>query len=128
MSAESEQFLKIVQEAAGISREEAEQATRATLAVLADRIDAGEARQLAATLPDGVAAWLHTGTPAQGFGLEDFVRRVAEQLGTGPQAARVRAAAVFAALRQTATRDELEDVAAELPREFQPLIGVPAPG
>jgi uncharacterized protein (DUF2267 family) len=128
MPPESEQFLRIVQDAAGISREEAEQATRATLAVLGERIDAGEARQLAATLPGDVAAWLYTDSPAQGFGLEDFVRRVAERLGTDPATARVHAAAVFAALRQTAPHDELEDVAAELPREFQPLIGVPAPG
>jgi uncharacterized protein (DUF2267 family) len=128
MSAESEQFLTIVREAAGISREEAEQATRATLSVLGDRIDRDEARQLAATLPPEVAAWLHTDTEAQGFGLDEFVRRVAEQLGTDAHTAQIRTAAVFGALRRMAARDELADVAAELPREFEPLIGVPAPG
>jgi uncharacterized protein (DUF2267 family) len=126
MSIDSEQFLSIVQEAAGSSREEAEQATRATLEVLGERIDSGEARQLAAELPDAVAPWVFTDTPAQRFGLDEFVRRVAEREGADPEVADVHVAAVFTALRRAVSRDELADVAAELPREFAPLVGVPA--
>jgi uncharacterized protein (DUF2267 family) len=128
MSIDSDQFLTIVQEAAGISREEAERATRATLEVLGERIDAGEARQLAAELPDAIAPWVHTDSPAQAFGLEEFVRRVAEREGADPDLADDHVAAVFSALRRAVSRDELADVAAELPREFAPLVGAPAAG
>jgi uncharacterized protein (DUF2267 family) len=125
MSIDSEQFLSIVQEAAGISREEAERAVRATLEVLGERIDRNEARQLAAELPDAVPPWVRTDTPAQGFGLDEFVRHVAEREDASPEVADDHVAAVFAALRRAVSRDELADVAAELPREFAPLVGAP---
>jgi uncharacterized protein (DUF2267 family) len=128
MSTDTEQFYAVVQEAAGIGRAEAEHATRATLETLGARIDRNEARQLAAELPDEVAPWVRTDTPAQGFGLDEFIHRVAEHEGTGPDDAEIHVAAVFTALRRAVSPKELADVAAELPREFAPLVGAAAAG
>jgi uncharacterized protein (DUF2267 family) len=126
MSPEGERFVRTVAAAAGTSVEEAERATHATLETLADRIDRGEARDVAAQLPPEIGPALFTDGPAQAFGLDAFIRRVAERAGTDPGTAQVQAAAVFTALRRALSADELHDVAAELPREFQPLIGTPA--
>jgi uncharacterized protein (DUF2267 family) len=56
------------------------------------------------------------------------VRRVAEREGADPDLADDHVAAVFSALRRAVSRDELADVAAELPREFAPLVGSAAAG
>lgn len=106
-----DQFVTIVEQAARVGREQAERAIRATLQTLAERIDAGEARdqELPAELAPWVAAGgevddprmrlpvaLHaplergkelTGGNATRMKLEAFVRRVAELEGTPPDAA-----------------------------------------
>ena len=50
-----DEFITAVAQAARIGWDQAERATQATLETLADRIDAGEARDLAAALPDSIA-------------------------------------------------------------------------
>ena len=55
MSYEHDQFLTTVQQKAGISRERAEAAARATLETLAERLSSGEARDVAAQLPPELA-------------------------------------------------------------------------
>jgi uncharacterized protein (DUF2267 family) len=116
------EFLRIVQQTARISHEEAERATRATLQTLADRITAGEARDLAEQLPPRIAAWVATTSAAQRFDLDEFLRRVAEREGVDPERAERDAAAVFAALGRAVSPQELADVAAELPKDFARLL------
>jgi len=114
-------FITIVRQYSGGSYEDAERATRATLRTLGERIDRGQARQLAAQLPPEVAPWLATSTPAQPFDVDEFVRRVAAQENTPPATAVRDIAAVFVALAQAAP-DEWDDVVAELPRTFAPML------
>ena len=109
-----ERFLTIVEGAAGTTRDSSERAARATLQTLAERIDAGEARDLAAQLPAGVAPWLATTSPAEPFDLDEFLARVAERERTDVATAEVHAKAVFAALGQTVSAEELDDLAAQL--------------
>jgi uncharacterized protein (DUF2267 family) len=119
---DSRQFVATVEDAAGLERESAERAIQATLSTLGERIDRGEASQLAAQLPPEVAPWIATADGAHGFDLDEFLRRVAEREGTDVSTAERHAYAVFAALGQAVSPDELADLAAELPRSYAPLL------
>jgi uncharacterized protein (DUF2267 family) len=116
-----ETFMTIVQ-GAGTTREGAERAVRATLQTLAERIDAGEARDLAERLPPELAPWIATTTGAERFDVDEFMARVAAREGTDIAAADAHARAVFAALGQAVGADEIDDLAAELPSDYRPLL------
>jgi uncharacterized protein (DUF2267 family) len=119
---DDDRFVTTVAEFAGTDRDGAERAIGATLQTLAERIAEGEARDLAAELPPRAAAWLATTTPAEGFDLDEFLRRVAEREGVDDATAERHAHAVFAALGRAVSDDEFDDMMAELPREFDRLL------
>jgi uncharacterized protein (DUF2267 family) len=121
-SPELERFITTVQRKAGLSRPDAERATRATLETLGERLSAGEARDLAAELPPELAPWLASDSNAQPFQVDEFVRRVAAREQVEPDDAERHARAVFEALGRTVSEDEVADMAAELPKDFAPLI------
>jgi uncharacterized protein (DUF2267 family) len=125
---EYEEFLDLVaQEAGGVSREEAERATRATLKALSRRITAGEAEDIAAELPQPIRRVLlqDADERPETFGREEFLQRViAAELGVIDEATAERhALAVFAALRRTVSPKEIHDALAQLPKDIQELIG-----
>jgi uncharacterized protein (DUF2267 family) len=116
-------WLDIVEEVAGISREEAERATRATLCTLAERITRGEAEDIAAFLPKelrGLLTWARE--PAEAFNLGEFLRRIAERAGVDERRAYEYARAVFAALGVAVAPGEVRDMASQLPKEYEPLL------
>jgi len=115
-------FVAAVMQAARIDRDSAERAMRATLTTLAERISAGEARDLAAQLPPELAPWLNVDERSQRFDVDEFLRRIAERSGADEQAALQRARSVFAVLAQTIAPSELDDVASELPKDFDLLL------
>jgi uncharacterized protein (DUF2267 family) len=117
-----ERFITLVEQQAGVGREAAVQATHATLQTLADRIAAGEARDLAEELPPELAPWIATATPAEPFDVDEFIRRVAEREGVDPSTAEDHARAVFEVLRRALSPKELHDVIAELPSDYAPLL------
>jgi uncharacterized protein (DUF2267 family) len=117
-----EQFVTTVAHAARIGFGEAERATEAMLQTLAERIDAGEARNLAAELPDEIAPWLATTTPAARLGIDEFLRRVGEREGVDIETVERHAAAVFIALQRALSPREFADLIAQLPKEFAPLL------
>jgi uncharacterized protein (DUF2267 family) len=117
-----DEFVGIVVREAGVDREQAERAARATLQTLAERIAAGEARHLAARLPPELAPWVATITPAQRFDVDEFIRRVAERAETDVPGAERLARVVFDALARAIGPDELADVAAELPKDYAFLL------
>jgi uncharacterized protein (DUF2267 family) len=119
---DEEQFLNVVAEAAGGSPEEARTWAHVVLQVLADRIGAGEARDLAALLPPELAPWVMTDHPAQPFDATQFVRRVADVLGVDVTTAERRTRAVLTALHRAVGERELEDVAAELSSDYWRLL------
>jgi uncharacterized protein (DUF2267 family) len=120
-----DRFMTIVQQHAGISWEKAERATRATLQTLAERIPWGEARDIAADLPDEIGAWLLEGGrhDAEPFDAVEFVRRVADREGVDPETAEQHARAVLVALVRLVRGDAIEQMLAQLPKEFAPLLG-----
>jgi len=121
-SAEYEQFLTTVAQKARISWEAAERAARAALMTLAERLSAGQARDIAAQLPAELAPWLATQSGAEPFDADEFVRRVAKREGTDLASATRHAQAVFTALGRIVGQDEIEDMAAELPKDFAPFV------
>jgi uncharacterized protein (DUF2267 family) len=115
-------FIDAVATAAQLDVEGAVPATRAVLQTLAERIDRGEARKLAARLPAEVAPWIATTSPAEGFGVDEFVRRVAQREGVDEPTAYGHVRAVLDALARAVGYDELAGVAAELSKDYAALL------
>jgi uncharacterized protein (DUF2267 family) len=119
-----EEFIRIVEVHAEVGWDEAERATRAVLETLAERIAGGEARDLVTRLPTQLAPFLHTNEDAERFDADEFIRRVAERAGADPDTAERYTRAVFTAVWRAVGRSEFDDVVAELPRDFAPLLPV----
>jgi uncharacterized protein (DUF2267 family) len=68
-------------------QQEAERITRTVLGVLACRLNAGGAKDLAAQLPRQAAAALASAGPAEAFGVQEFLRRVAAATGASEKTA-----------------------------------------
>ncbi len=124
----SGEFIKHVQSLAQLdSRQAAEQATRATLETIAERIVGDEASQLAAQLPPDLGQYLrgHEGEDGHPFSLEEFYQRVSQKSGVEPVAAAVQARAVFTVLHQAVTPGEFADVKANFSDDYSELFAVP---
>jgi uncharacterized protein (DUF2267 family) len=122
MASDYDRFVEVVEGAARMDRPGAERAIRATLQTLAERIDVGESRHLASQLPPEVAPFVGRVGGAQRFDVDEFLRREAEREGVDLAAAEDHARAVFAALGQAVTPGELDDLAAELSKDYTPLL------
>ncbi|WP_285781187.1 DUF2267 domain-containing protein [Microbispora sp. NBRC 16548] len=124
------EFLTRVARRTGLDAGGAERATAAVLETLAERIAAGEVRDLIRELPVRLHPPLRRGTAdrtgtAKRMPLEEFLRRVAEREGVPVDRAREHAAAVFATLREAVTTKEFFDVTVQLPDEYWTLIPGP---
>jgi uncharacterized protein (DUF2267 family) len=122
-----ERFITTIEQRAGISWIDAERAARATLQTLAERISGGQARQLAEDLPQHLRRWLLAdGEDAADFGVGEFIRRVAEREGVGPETAEQHARAVLIALARLVRGEEITRLAAQLPSEYKRILYEPA--
>jgi uncharacterized protein (DUF2267 family) len=93
------------------------------LATFAERIAGGEAKDLAAQLPDPAAEPLRgADDDPHAIPADEFVRRIAAILHEPEQIAREHARAVLTTVREAVTADEWEDTMAELPREYERLL------
>jgi uncharacterized protein (DUF2267 family) len=123
-----ERFVTTIQQKAGISEAKAERAAEATLRTLAERISKGQARDLARDLPSEVGAWLLDGPPsAEAFDARELVRRVAEREEVDPGTAERHVRAVFVALSRLVRGDEIRDLLAELPHDYERLLDAQGP-
>jgi uncharacterized protein (DUF2267 family) len=123
MTYEYEQFIKTIQIKADVSWDEAERAAAVTLSTLAERLSAGEARDVAGELPPEAQQWLAGANgDAEGFPVDEFLRRVAEREEVDLEAAERHARAVFVALTRNLSRQERRDMMAELPKDFGRLL------
>lgn len=117
------EIISAVRASAGIdTNEHAEQAVKATLKVLGQRLST-EAKDLAGQLPAEFAECLDQSGQVERFDLEEFYRRVAEAEGRGcsSQQARQHARAVTAALR-AAVGSEYQHVLDQLPEGWDDLL------
>jgi uncharacterized protein (DUF2267 family) len=118
-------FIKRIEELTGFDRERAERTARATLVMLGTRIDPGEADDLAAQLPDWLAACLPHEGKAERFAPTEFVRRVARVVPLHTDQAKAGIRAVFTVLHEAVTEGEMRQVLAQLGTEYEGLVGLP---
>jgi uncharacterized protein (DUF2267 family) len=118
-----EEFVHEVADRAGMSRDEAESLVRATLRTLAERLSGGEAEDLRAQLPRQLQAELiPPQEEAQGFGVVEFVQKVAARSGIDDTDAGAGVVAVLSVIRDSVTPGEFGDVLAQLGRDFAELV------
>lgn len=103
------------------SREDALRATRATLTTLGERIQEGEAENLAAQLPKEVGRHVEKSEGVESFSYEEFVDRIAEREEIDPEDDRgeavYHARVVVDVLEEAVSGGELEDVRSHLPAD-----------
>jgi uncharacterized protein (DUF2267 family) len=117
-------FTRTTADRAGLPEETVERIEHAMLRTLADRISGGEAEDLAAQLPAPLQDDLRPPREdAEAFGVDEFVRRVAERGDVGRDEARTGAAAVLTTVREAVTPGEFDDVLSQLPQEYRELVG-----
>jgi len=117
-------FTRTTADRAGLPEETAERIEHAMLRTLADRISGGEAEDLAAQLPAPLQDDVRPPREdAEAFGVDEFVRRVAERGDVGRDEARTGAAAVLTTVREAVTPGEFDDVLSQLPQEYRELVG-----
>ena len=104
-----------------------EKAVRATLEVLGTRLAGGESGDLAAQLPPALAEVLPAQGPGERFGVMEFYQRVAELEDTDPTTARQHARAVGAALKTALPVGELDDLLAQLPKDYEDVFVTSGP-
>ena len=117
------QLLADVRERMGGDREEAERATEATLATLVERLTPEEAQDLIAQLPVELKLALRPPNVAQPRSMDEFVATVAEREGVSdPGRAREHARAVLLTLQLAVSAGEMNDILAQLPGDYAPLV------
>jgi uncharacterized protein (DUF2267 family) len=117
-------FLKRVGERTGAtSPDEAEQTAMTVLQVLSERLAGGEPKDLLSQLPKELKEQVLPVPEAEPLDPDEFVERVASELGISTEEARERVRGVFDVLRDAVTPGELEDVLSQLDREYAELIG-----
>jgi uncharacterized protein (DUF2267 family) len=122
-----DEFIAQVQQRARLnSRAEAEQATRATLETLGERITGTEAEDLASQLPPEIAQYLQKSPSetGQSFALDEFFWRVSQREGVDLNESTYHARVIAALLSEVVTMGEIQDVRSQLPPDFAKLFDV----
>jgi uncharacterized protein (DUF2267 family) len=120
-----DEFIGQVQHYAHLSsRGEAERATRATLETLGERLSGGEPNDLASQLPMEIGRHLQQSWSGFGehFTLDEFFRRVSQREHVDLDEATRHAKAVMEVVCTAVSVGEIDDVRAQLPREFASLF------
>jgi uncharacterized protein (DUF2267 family) len=118
-----DRFLSIVAREAGVDTAVAERATRDVVVTLAHRIQRGPLAEVTRHAPEPTRRWFSPKYPRETFDAEEFVHRVATAQGVDTDSAARRVRALFYALSRAIPADALDPVVAELPRDFDPLLG-----
>lgn len=118
------EFVGYVQRGARLpSREQALNATRATLRTLAERLGPDEARQLAAQLPAGIGQYLDgRDVAASHFSSREFLERISVREGVGPPDSVTHARAVLDTLQRALPVDGIRSVLEKLPTDYARLF------
>ena len=103
-------------------RGQAVRATRAALWTLGERLQEGEATDLAAPLPVDVDFYLRESESGQQFDFDEFVERVAERADAEESDALFYAQAVVSLVAEVVPGGEIENVQNNLPDDYEPLF------
>lgn len=107
------------------NRAEAEQAIRAVLGLLGQRLARSEAKDLAAQMPGELQDVLLAAEPGGAFGVQGFLRRLAEQLPATEETARWDASAVLTTVAEAVTGGQLNQLLSVLQSGYAELFGKP---
>lgn len=129
---EFEEFVRRVQERAHLATpQEAELTAFVVLALLGERISGGEADDLYERLPEPLRTQLRVRVPrdkpARRMTADEYVERVAEELGVARDEAERRIRRVFDVVRKVVDPDEFDDVLSQLDATFRGLVAPRAP-
>lgn len=125
-SMQEHEFVAAVKESTGLpDNQSAERAIKATLAVLGQRLEGGEAKDLAAQLPGGLKEQLPSTGPGEPFDVSTFYERVAAQEGEGVTVAQARqhARAIAKGLETALTGGEWNNFTSQLPNDYADFLG-----
>ena len=101
---------------------EAVRATRAVLTTLGERLQKGEATDLAGPLPMEIDYYLDSADHGQRFDYDEFVDRVTERANADRSDAVYYAKVVVGLVSELVPAGEIEQVRAQLPIEFDDLF------
>lgn len=97
-------------------------AVRATLTALGERLQEGDATDLAGALPMEIDFYVLNAEHGQSFGFDDFVDRVMEIDNVDRPDAVYRAKVVMKIVGEAVPQGEIEDIMQGLPDEFDQLF------
>ncbi|MGA9399563.1 DUF2267 domain-containing protein [Haladaptatus sp.] len=101
---------------------QAVRAIRATLTTLGERLQAGEAKDLAGPLPMEIDWYLIHAESGERFHFDEFVSRVAEREGIDDGDALFHAKGVMSLVAEVVPEGEFEQIRGQLPEEYDPLF------
>lgn len=101
---------------------DAVRATRATLTTLGERLEEGEATDLASPLPKEIDLFLEASESGQRFSYEEFLDRVSERAHVDRSEANYQAQQMVALLGEVVPEGNLEKVRNQLPEDYEPLF------
>ena len=118
-----DRMVKAVEERAGLGDwAESERTLRVVVQALSDRLLGGESDDLLAQLPEPLKSEITVTPLADPMNPQEFVERVARDLGLPEEQARDRVRAVFSTLHEAVTEGEWEEVVGQLDRAYAELI------
>lgn len=124
-----DQFIGQVQHRAQLGSEgDALIAIEATLQTLAERLNAGEAKDLAAQLPRALGIYFRVPQHSVRMSLNEFFATVSLREQTHLPASIHHARVVIEVLQEAVSRGEIDDVRAQLPAEWSELFNSGAEG
>lgn len=104
------------------SRGEAIRVIRSVLTTLGERLQPGEASDLAGPLPMEIDIFLHDANSGQIFDYQEFVQRVAERARAEDADAAFYGQVVMDVIDETTPESELQDVRDQLPADYDDLF------
>jgi uncharacterized protein (DUF2267 family) len=118
-----DQFIGHVQNRARLGTTgEAVTATRATLQTLGQRLHGNGANNLAGQLPQEIGLYLTMSNGQESFGVDEFLKRVAKSEGCDLPESVYHARVVFSVLQEALTEGAMDNMLAQLPEGYHPLI------
>ncbi|MFB6158362.1 MAG: DUF2267 domain-containing protein [Candidatus Nanohalobium sp.] len=103
-------------------RAEGVRAIRATLTPLSERLQEGEATDLAGSLPMEIDYYVLSAEHGQKFGFNEFIDRAAEIENCDRSDALWHVKNIFKVLADAVPQGEIEDIQGSLPEEYSPLF------
>lgn len=116
-------YIQFVKERAGIKTDSAaRKAIESVLEVVGQRITIGQAEDIAAALPPELRPYLRQTPEAEGFDLNEFLKRVSDKEGVNMTTAEGHARAVLSVLGEWIPRAELRGTLEQIPNDMRNLF------